>query len=66
MLSMGYIVLYNLNKLVGYNTIQEIQSHLFHCQYFGHKVKTTTFTLSSINVCDRRRRSDLASGHSIL
>lgn len=26
---MGYIVLYNLNKLDGYNAIWEIQSHVF-------------------------------------
>lgn len=44
-LSMGYVVLYNLTKLDGYNAIWEIQLHVFHCQYFGHKVNTTTFTL---------------------
>lgn len=29
---MGYIVLYNLKKSDGYNTIWEIQFHVFHCQ----------------------------------
>ncbi len=54
-----------LTKLDGYNAIWEIQSHVFHCQHFGHKVNTTTFALSSINVCDRMS-SDLASEQSIL